>query len=74
MTIQRTSAGLASAMFDELDSLKDGTSTPQQAKAKAAIANTIVTISRLEMEYARFVTNDRLQDNQLPNFPMGLQN
>jgi hypothetical protein len=57
MGIERTSAGLAAVMFDELDALKAGTSTPQAARAKASIANTIVGISRLEMDFARFVAD-----------------
>ena len=55
----RTSRSLANMMFDELDALKSGKSTPQQARAKAAVANTIISVSRLEMDYARFVANER---------------
>ena len=57
--LERTSRGLANMMFDELISLKEGNSTPQQARAKAAIANTIISVSRLEMDYARFVASER---------------
>ncbi len=65
--IDRTSRGLANMMFEELDNLKTGSSTPQQARAKAAIANTILSVSRLEMDYARFVADGRSEDgNQLP--------
>ena len=67
----RTSAGLSSAMFDELDALKSGDSTPQQARAKASIVNTIVSLSRLEMDYARFVTADRSEDKRLKALPLG---
>lgn len=71
MKIERTSRGLAGMMFDELDALKEGQSTPQQARAKAAIANTICSISRLEMDYARFVASERADDSSLPALPMG---
>ncbi len=71
MSTSRTSAGLAAAMFDELDALRSGDSTPQVARAKASIANTICAISRLEMEYARFVSVERRDDNALPPLPMG---
>lgn len=72
MSIDRTSAGLASAMFDELDALNDGKSTPQQARAKASIANTIISVSRLEMEFARFVADSRTEvKNQLPALSIG---
>ena len=57
--VDKTSRGLASAMFEELELLRKGESTPQQARAKSSIANTICTISRLEMEFARFVTTAR---------------
>lgn len=57
--LTRTTAGLAGTLFDELDALREGTSTPQQARAKSAIANSIISIARLEMEYARFVASER---------------
>ncbi len=73
MKIERTSAGLATAMFEELDALRDGKSTPQQARAKAAVANTICQISRLEMDYARFVSDERSDERgKLKSLPMGL--
>lgn len=67
----RTSAGLAKVMFDELDALKAGTSTPQQARAKASIVNTIISVSRLEMDYARFVSVERGDEDRLKSLPMG---
>jgi len=57
--ISKDSRGLAGAMFEEIEMLRNGESTPQQARAKASIANTICTISRLEMDFARFVTASR---------------
>ena len=59
MKVKRNSGGLADAMFDELDALNNGSSTPQQARAKSAIANSIISLTRLEMEYARFITDQR---------------
>lgn len=71
--IDKTSRGLAQAMFEELELLRSGESTPQQARAKASIANTICTISRLEMDYARFVTAARSdeQNDSMKALPMG---
>ena len=71
--IEKTSRGLAKAMFEELELLRSGESTPQQARAKASIANTICTISRLEMDYARFVAAVRADDQQdgMKALPMG---
>lgn len=73
MKIERTSRGLAEAMFDELDRLLEGKSTPQQASAKAKVANTICQISRLEMDFARFVAGERaeLASMALPALSMG---
>lgn len=71
-SIEKTSRGLAQAMFEELELLRKGESTPQQARAKASIANTICTISRLEMDFARFVTSARSDDKDgMKSLPMG---
>lgn len=71
-SIQRNSRGLANAMFEELELLRKGESTPQQARAKASIANTICTISRLEMDFARFVTSAKTdQKDNMKALPMG---
>lgn len=75
MMITRTSKGLASALFSELDDLMSGKSTPQMARSKAAIANTICTISRLEMDFARFVSSSRADEESgstLVSLPMGM--
>jgi len=70
--IERTSKGLAAALFDEFDDLVSGKSTPQQAKAKVGLANTICGISRLEMDYARFVSSPRTKELPgLEALPMG---
>ena len=70
--IDRTSRGLAAAMFEELENLRNGDSTPQMARAKSSIANTICTISRLEMDFARFVDSTRANDsdNGMKALPM----
>lgn len=69
---ERTSRGLARHMFEELDMLRNGKITPQQAKATASIANTICAVSRLEMDYARFVTSTRQEDEgELKKLTMG---
>jgi hypothetical protein len=55
----RTTAGLTVAMFDELDKLRNGHSTAQQAMAVAALARVIVATKRLELDVARFETGDK---------------
>ena len=71
--VDKTSRGLANAMFEELELLRSGKSTPQQARAKASIANTICAISRLEMDYARFVAAARAEPDEhaMKALPMG---
>lgn len=71
MLIERTSRGLSSAMFDELELLRAGESTPQKASSVARVANTICQITRLEMDFARFVAADRSQGDGLKVLPMG---
>lgn len=71
--IVRNSKGLVGAMFDELDALKNGESTPQQARAKASIANTICQVTRLEIDFARFVAAERSDPKGLEQKPAGLQ-
>jgi hypothetical protein len=71
--IEKTSRGLAGAMFEELELLRSGKSNPQQARAKASIANTVCTISRLEMDFARFVAGVKTDEseNGMKVLPMG---
>jgi hypothetical protein len=62
--IEKTTRGLAACMFEELELLRKGESTPQQARAKASIANTICQVARLEMDYARFITTARAENTE----------
>lgn len=73
MTIERTSKGLSDTLFNELEKLKSGESTPQQSRSVAALANTICAVSRLEMDYARFVSSERSETVSigLGSLPMG---
>ncbi len=73
MSTERTSKGLTNTLFDELDKLKSGESTPQQSRSISALANTICAVSRLEMDYARFVSTERSESVSigLNALPMG---
>jgi hypothetical protein len=51
--IQRTSAGLRDAIFDEIDSIRNGTSNPTRANAVAKLATGIVETVRMEIEVQR---------------------
>ena len=59
MTIERTTKGLAEALFDELERLESGEVTPQHARSFASIASQVCSVSKLEMDFARFVSDDR---------------
>ena len=52
---QQTTKGLRTALFDQLDGLRNGTTTPQEAKAVSSLASQIVSVTKLEMEAARFI-------------------
>lgn len=73
MNIERTSKGLSNTLFNELEKLRSGESTPQQSRSVAALANTICAVSRLEMDYARFVSLERAESvgSGLSSLPMG---
>ena len=68
---KRTSDKLKDLMWDELESLTAGTSTPQNARAKASLAGQICGITRLEMDFSRFVSEARSENGQLGQIPMG---
>ena len=55
--IQRTSAGLRDAIFDEIDSVRNGTSNPTRANAIAKLATGIVETVRMEIEVQRHLRN-----------------
>lgn len=51
-----TTATLRTTMFTQLDRLIDGDITPQEATASARLAAQVVSITKLELESARFVS------------------
>lgn len=51
--IQRTSAGLRDAIFDEIDAIRCGASNPTRANAIAKLATGIVETVRMEIEVQR---------------------
>jgi hypothetical protein len=51
--IVRTSAGLRDAIFDEIDSIRAGTSNPTRANAVAKLAAGVVETVRMEIEVHR---------------------
>lgn len=51
--VPRTSAGLRTALFDELDALRGGSSNPAKANATAKLASAIVSTVEMELEVQR---------------------
>jgi len=57
--IVRTTEGLRDHLFEELERLRDGKSTPQNAKAVVSLAQQNYQLARLELDAARFSTIQR---------------
>jgi hypothetical protein len=55
--IERTTDGLTDLLFDEMENLINGESTPQMARAKAHVAKTILSVKKLEIDVAQ-LNND----------------
>ena len=71
MDIKCTSDQLKKIMWDELRDLRAGTSTPQNARGVASLSNQLCTITRLEMDFARFVSAARSEEGKIGKIPMG---
>lgn len=50
-TVRRNTEGLRSALFEQMDLLRDGKSTHQQAMAVAKLAAQIISSVRVELEF-----------------------
>ena len=59
LKVTRTSKGLQDTLFDEIDRLRDGSTTPQSARTIASLANGVIQAARLEMDHTRFVSDQR---------------
>lgn len=57
MKKQNTTSTLRNTMFDQLDRLIGGDITPQEATASSRLAAQIVSITKLELESSRFVSD-----------------
>jgi hypothetical protein len=65
--IERSTDGLRAALFEELDALRSGKTTAQKSSALARLAATIVSTSKLDIDYQRFAKG--LSDDKLPASP-----
>lgn len=52
-TVRRTTEGLRTALFDELDALRSGKSAPARANAVAKTSLAIIATAKLELEYEK---------------------
>ena len=57
--VVRTSKGLQDTLFDEIDSLREGNTTPQSARTVASLAAGIIQTAKLEMDHGRFISEQR---------------
>ena len=55
--MERTSAGLRNALFDEIDDLRNGVSNPARARSLAMIANTALKSVEVEIEFHKYVSD-----------------
>lgn len=53
--VVRTSAGLRDALFDELDSLRAGTTNPAKANAVAKLADQVIATVKMELDVQKHV-------------------
>lgn len=67
--VQRTSAGLRDALFDELDLLRSGTSNPSRANAVAKLADQVINTVTMELEVQRHINRMPLDSKPVMGLP-----
>jgi len=58
-TFKRNSRGMQDLLMDEIDLLRTGKSTPQNARAIGSLASGVIALARAEMDRARFIAEVR---------------
>ncbi len=53
--ITRSTSGLRTALFEEMEALRSGKSSAQQARSVAMMANSILQSVQVEIEYHKYV-------------------
>lgn len=72
--IERSSAGLRDALFDELDGLRDGSVNATKANATAKIASAIVDTVTMEIAAYKILSKqpaNPVMDSKLPPLSLG---
>lgn len=59
MSLNRTSAGLRDALFDEWEALRNGDSNPARARSIAMLANSVLQSVQTDIEYHKYVSDVR---------------
>lgn len=54
--VDRNTHGIREVLFQELESLREGKTTPQRASSVARLCGQIVNSARLDIDYQRFVS------------------
>ncbi len=54
-----TSKGLQSALIEEMNSLRQGRTTPQSSRAVGSLVGYLIQLKRLEIDFARFIADAR---------------
>lgn len=57
--LNRTSAGLRDALFDEWEALRNGDSNPARARSIAMLANSVLQSVQTDIEYHKYVSDVR---------------
>lgn len=70
--VKRTSQGLRDALFDELDALRNGESTPQRAAATSKLAVQIINSANMEIEFQKYVRSNPTEKKNLLGAPIAL--
>jgi len=68
--VERTTFGLRDALFDEMDALRRGTSTPQRASAVSKLAVQIINSANMEIEYQKLAAENKQIEGQLLASPV----
>lgn len=58
MKMERTTGGLRGVLLDEIDTLRDGSTTEGRAHAIARLANATIATVRLEMDAQEFMARN----------------
>lgn len=69
--VARTSQGLRDALFDELDGLRAGSTTPTMANATAKLIGEIVNTVQLDLAVAKFVNRTRKSAPKIDALQLG---